>query len=87
MYRGVMEISPANVDTCVKATCVLHNFLRRSTSITRMPKPSAGDREAAGLQGVTRVGSNNATREDIRVREKLMAYFSTEGVVPWQPVA
>lgn len=36
MYRGVIEISPANVDACVKATCVLHNFLRRSTNITRM---------------------------------------------------
>uniref|UniRef100_A0A3B3T7F3 Zgc:194221 n=1 Tax=Paramormyrops kingsleyae TaxID=1676925 RepID=A0A3B3T7F3_9TELE len=87
MYRGVIEISPANVDACVKATCVLHNFLRRSTNSTRMPIPSAGDGEAAGLQEVTRVGSNNPTREAIRVREKFMTYFSTEGAVPWQPVA
>ncbi|KAI2647457.1 nuclease HARBI1 [Labeo rohita] len=87
MYRGVIEISPANVDACVKATCVLHNFLRRSTNSTRTPIPSAGDGEAAGLQEVTRVGSNNATREAIRVRENFMTYFSTEGAVPWQPVA
>lgn len=87
MYRGVIEISPANVDACVKATCVLHNFLRRSTNSTSTSIPSAGDGEAAGLQEVTRVGSNNPTREAIRVREKLMTYFSTEGAVPWQPVA
>ncbi len=47
--------------------------------MTRTPIPSAGDAEAAGLQEVTRVGSNNATREAIRVREKFMTYFSTEG--------
>ncbi len=82
MYRGVIEISPANMDACVKATCVLHNFLRRSTNITRMPIPSSGDGEAAGLHEVTQVGSNNATREAIRVREKCMTYFSTEGAVP-----
>ncbi|KAL0170727.1 hypothetical protein M9458_035323, partial [Cirrhinus mrigala] len=87
MYRGVIEISPANVDAFVKATCVLHNFLRRSTNSTRTPIPSAGDGEAAGLQEVTRVGSKNATREAIHVRENFMTYFSTEGAVPWQPVA
>ncbi len=87
MYRGVIEISPANVDACVKATCVLHNFLRRSTNMTSTPILSSGDTEAAGLQEVTRVGSNNTTREAIRVWEKCMTYFSTEGAVPWQPVA
>ncbi|KAL1268540.1 hypothetical protein QQF64_033903 [Cirrhinus molitorella] len=86
MYRGVIEVSPANVDACVKATCVLHNFHRRSTSTTRMPIPSAGDGEASGLQEVARVGSNNPTREAIRVQEKYMTYFSTAGTVPWQPV-
>ncbi|KAG1926955.1 hypothetical protein F2P79_024572 [Pimephales promelas] len=87
MNRRVIAISPANVDVCVKATLVLHNFMRRSTNSTRMPIPSAGDGEAAGLQEVTQVGSNNATRGAIHVRGKYMDYFSTEGAVPWQPVA
>ncbi|KAG7467890.1 hypothetical protein MATL_G00137030 [Megalops atlanticus] len=86
-YRGVIGISPANVDACVKATCVLHNFLRRTASTTRAPIPSAEDGEAAGLQEVTRVGSNNSTREAICVRETFVSYFSAEGAVPWQPVA
>ncbi|KAG7462407.1 hypothetical protein MATL_G00184510 [Megalops atlanticus] len=87
MCRRVIGISPANVDTCVKATCVLHNFLRRTASTTRAPVPSAEDGEAVGLQEVTRVGSNNSTREAIHVRETFVLYFSAERAVPWQPVA
>ncbi|XP_024290732.1 structure-specific endonuclease subunit SLX1 isoform X1 [Oncorhynchus tshawytscha] len=30
MYRRVLGLSLSNVDACVKATCVLHNYLRRS---------------------------------------------------------
>lgn len=91
MYRGVIGVSPANADACVKATCVLHNFLRRTSKTTRATQPPAGtptpvvDRNAAGLLPVTRVGSNNASREAIRVRETLVSYFSNEGAVIWQP--
>ncbi|KAK0146520.1 Protein ALP1-like [Merluccius polli] len=96
MYRGVIGVSPANVDTCVKATCVLHNFLRRTSKTTnRTSRPPAGqpgpsqapsaDGDAVGLQTVTRVGSNNASREAIRVRETLVSYFSNEGAATWQP--
>ncbi|KAJ8367269.1 hypothetical protein AAFF_G00323630 [Aldrovandia affinis] len=28
MYRRVIGTSPGNVEKCVKATCVLHNFIR-----------------------------------------------------------
>ncbi|XP_055782815.1 uncharacterized protein LOC129858004 [Salvelinus fontinalis] len=30
MYRRVLCLSPSNVDACVKATCVLYNYPRRS---------------------------------------------------------
>ncbi|XP_034756676.1 putative nuclease HARBI1 [Etheostoma cragini] len=86
MYRGVIGVSPANVDACVKATCVLHNFLRRTSKTpTRATlPPPAVDSEVAGLQAVTGVGSNNSTREAIRVRETYTSYFSTEDAVSWQ---
>uniref|UniRef100_A0A3B3SIP3 Zgc:194221 n=1 Tax=Paramormyrops kingsleyae TaxID=1676925 RepID=A0A3B3SIP3_9TELE len=87
IYRRVIGISPANVDICVKATCVLHNFLRRTASTRVMPMESPGDGEAKGLQEVTRVGSNNSSQEAIRVRETFALYFSAEGAVPWQPMA
>ncbi|KAM4541691.1 putative nuclease HARBI1 [Odontesthes bonariensis] len=42
-YKGVIELSPENVDACVKATCVLHNYLRRTaphdlTLMTALPR-------------------------------------------------
>ncbi|KAK0138529.1 hypothetical protein N1851_024941 [Merluccius polli] len=90
MYRGVIGVSPSNVDACVKATCILHNLIRRTTRPTTRPGPgpSAGpsaNREAAGLQRVHRAGSNNATREALRVREAYVSYFCNEGAVGWQP--
>ena len=64
MYRSVIGVSPSNVDACVKATCILHNFLRRTTRPTARPRPGpSANCEAAGLQSVTRAGSNNATQE------------------------
>ncbi|KAL2082550.1 hypothetical protein ACEWY4_022368 [Coilia grayii] len=80
---GVIGISPSNVDACVKATCVLHNFLRRTTTTNTRTTPApagppAADSDAAGLLPVTRVGSNNSTREAIRVTETFMSYFTNE---------
>ncbi|KAK0138770.1 putative nuclease HARBI1 [Merluccius polli] len=38
MYRGVIVVSPSNVDACVKATCILHNLIRRTTRPTTTVK-------------------------------------------------
>ncbi|KAJ8393925.1 hypothetical protein AAFF_G00054580 [Aldrovandia affinis] len=81
MYRRVIGTSPGNVEKCVKATCVLHNFIRWTAG------SPAAERQApdpVDLQPIRRVGTNNATREAIHVRETLASYFSAEGAVPWQ---
>ena len=39
---------------------------------------------ACALRNVGRMGSNNATREALRVREAFKSYFNEEGAVPWQ---
>lgn len=85
IYRRVIGVSPTNAKACVKATCVLHNFLRRTTGTVRYPLTPAADGEASALQNISRVGSNNAGREAMRVRETLADYFCAEGAVPWQP--
>ncbi|RXN29863.1 nuclease HARBI1 [Labeo rohita] len=85
IYRLVIGVSPANAEACVKATCVLHNFLWRTTGTVRYPLTPAADGEASALQNVSRVGSNNAAREAMHVRESLADYFCAEGAVPWQP--
>ncbi|XP_055767336.1 uncharacterized protein LOC129842730 isoform X2 [Salvelinus fontinalis] len=62
---------------CVKATCVLRNFM---TMETRTRRGSAARRrvpeeESAALQDVSGMGSNNAAREGIRVQEIFTSYF------------
>ena len=84
MYRRVIGVSPENVDACVRVTCILHNYVRRKTRTWRELVP-ASEREVLVLQDLRRVGSNNASREAIRVREIYASYFSAEGAVPWQP--
>ena len=70
---------------CVKATCVLHNFIRMDT---RTRRGSAARRRmlegrSAALQDVSRIGADKA-REAIFVQEIFTYYFFEEGAVPWQ---
>uniref|UniRef100_A0AAZ3QEB9 DDE Tnp4 domain-containing protein n=1 Tax=Oncorhynchus tshawytscha TaxID=74940 RepID=A0AAZ3QEB9_ONCTS len=81
MYRRVLGLSPSNVDACVKATCVLHNYLRRSF---QEPLQMEMGTPNGHLPDVTRAGANHAPRQALQVREKLTPYFSSSaGEVPW----
>lgn len=87
MYRRVMGVSPTTAETCVKATCVLHNYLRVETlrREQRAPEPhQPADDPDDCLRRCDRMGSNNATREAMRVRNRFVSYFCEEGAVPWQ---
>ncbi|XP_039459435.1 protein ANTAGONIST OF LIKE HETEROCHROMATIN PROTEIN 1-like [Oreochromis aureus] len=85
MYRCSMELHPEIAEKCVKATCVLHNFLRgldeRGAPAVRSVAPAVVE----PLQSLGRVAANNSSREAVLVREKFMAHFSAEGAVTWQP--
>lgn len=88
VYKHVIELNAENVDALVKATCVLHNYLRRDAPHDPALMTAATDPDGdapLGLQPISRVGSNNATREAIRVRETFTSYFTNEGAVTWQP--
>ncbi|KAL2096958.1 hypothetical protein ACEWY4_006165 [Coilia grayii] len=88
MYRRVISANPATAEVCVKPTCVLHNYLQVTT--LRRKETSAGFRHQGEggaddcLQGVSRMGANNATREALRVRAQFASYFNQEGAVSWQ---
>ncbi|XP_030205537.1 protein ALP1-like [Gadus morhua] len=90
MYRRVIGTSPEVAEVCVRATCVLHNFLERKKlqgrrrGVEQNIEPST-DPEA--LRDAPRMGSNNATRLTIQMREAYCAFFNEEGAVPWQPRA
>ncbi|XP_059895044.1 uncharacterized protein LOC132447999 [Gadus macrocephalus] len=83
IYRKVIEVRPELAERCIKATCVLHNFLRRTA-------PTAAVRECIPggavepLPRLGRVAANNAGREAIRIRETFTSYLSEEGAVSWQ---
>uniref|UniRef100_A0A8C5EMV6 Zgc:194221 n=1 Tax=Gouania willdenowi TaxID=441366 RepID=A0A8C5EMV6_GOUWI len=81
MYRRAMEVRVDVAEKCVKATCVLHNFLRHTSTTARANNPTA---EVEPLPGLGRVAANYSGREAIRVREVFTSYFSAEGAVPWQ---
>uniref|UniRef100_A0AAZ3SAF6 DDE Tnp4 domain-containing protein n=1 Tax=Oncorhynchus tshawytscha TaxID=74940 RepID=A0AAZ3SAF6_ONCTS len=76
MYQRVLGLSPSNVDVCVKATCVLHNYLRRSF---QEPLRMAMGTPNGHLPDVTRAGANNTPRQALQVT----TYFSSPaGEVP-----
>ncbi|KAI2646849.1 Protein ALP1-like [Labeo rohita] len=89
MYRRLLTINPAKAEVCVKATCILHNFLRMPKRGTRnRPCVSSWQKEgSAALQeapSLGRLGSNNAAHVGISIRDAFSTYFSAEGSVPWQ---
>ncbi|CAL8403742.1 unnamed protein product [Boreogadus saida] len=83
IYRRVIEVRPELAERCIKATCVLHNFLRRTAPTAAVRECIPGD-AVEPLPRLGRVAANNAGREAIRIRETLTSYFSEEGTVSWQ---
>ena len=60
MFRRQLEIYPEVVEKFVKATCVLHNFIRANEKVLALN--GAGTPEDP-LPGVGRMGANYAARE------------------------
>ncbi|XP_078021494.1 uncharacterized protein LOC144461791 [Epinephelus lanceolatus] len=83
MYRRALEVHPFVAERCVKATCVLHNFLSKTTPTPAMRGSIPGG-DVDPLPGLGRVAANNSAREAIRVQENFTACFSAEGTVLWQ---
>ncbi|KAI1897026.1 hypothetical protein AGOR_G00100980 [Albula goreensis] len=86
LYCRVIYMAPEKVELCVKATCILHNFTRVTTMRGRRRENTSHtpDMAAAALRPVGRMGSNNAPREAIKMREAICEFFNQESAVPWQ---
>lgn len=81
MYRRPITMSPFKAELCVKATCVLNNFLRES--MLRGDCQTSHDGEACALRRFE--GTTAATGgEPSSTREAFRAYFNEEGAVGWQ---
>lgn len=86
IYRRVIPLKPENVEACVKATCVLHNFIRL-TQVQEGENQARRDvREPnSSMMDMAQAGGNQSSREAKRVRETLTEYLvSPAGAVAWQ---
>lgn len=86
MYRRALTVETERAEWCVRATCILHNFMRMDGRRRCRVGPVHDDDDGAvdALIDAPRTGSNNATRMAIHSREQYMMYFNNEGAVPWQ---
>ncbi|KAL0177586.1 hypothetical protein M9458_026480 [Cirrhinus mrigala] len=83
VYRRVLGVSLEVAEKIVKATCMLHNFLRKD--VLTAPAPTLTTEPSLGMQNAPRLGTNNASRDAAAVRDKFAEYFiSPAGRVPLQ---
>lgn len=80
LYQRRIHLSPDNVDNVIKATCILHNYLRmtRAEDEPFSWKP-AHPMEFGVLENVskTHMGANRGSQEAYDVKDKFKIYFSS----------
>lgn len=85
VYHTKLAVRPQWVNSIVKATCVLHNFLQGQTTpaqVTTLLQESESV-NIEGLQDLTAAG-NRAARDALTIRNTFMDFFVDVSPVPWQ---
>lgn len=92
VYKKPMALRVNTVNLIVKATCVLHNFLRSYSSssceeeIPSFPSGSSHDDVDMLSNQLTSLNKEKcrASKRAFQIRDKFSNYFNGEGSVPWQ---
>lgn len=92
IYRRPINASLDTAGHIVKATIVLHNFLRQKSfnndswfNTSNIEDEIACIEQRAGaLQNINNIGSNTNTREASQIRNNFTTYFNNIGAIPWQ---
>lgn len=90
IYRKPINTSLETAEKIVKATIVLHNFLRQNQANYYSLNNSYIENEAyfqittEALQNINNIGSNTNTREASQIRDRFATYFNNIGAVLWQ---
>ncbi|XDV11111.1 hypothetical protein PO909_000134 [Leuciscus waleckii] len=87
VYQRRIKLQPQNVDKVIKATCVLHNYIIKTTDPSNQhqaPECLAESSSSGAVQNLQQCG-NHPSKEAFLIREAYKDYFtSTTGAVPWQ---
>lgn len=97
IYRRPIIASKTTVLGIIKATVVLHNWLREKklqeyVNADLVDRDVGGtfrpgrwrNEDSGGLQNVQRVGSNNSSRSAIEIRDQFCKYFNEVDILEWQ---
>ena len=96
IYRRACNLTPDHVESVVKATVTLQNYLQRQSSTANTSCSSdAGENEprsvdqpddvtSSALSDLAGLSRSKATKQAMEVRQKLAQYFGTSGSMPWQ---
>lgn len=98
VFSRPIELKVQTVDLIVKASCVLHNWLRMTSTKHYFPSgcvdiedhnigeviPGSWRNEVKELSTVIRAGSNNYSNTASLLRDQYAKYFVEEGAVSWQ---
>ncbi|XP_071940897.1 uncharacterized protein [Antedon mediterranea] len=86
IYFRVINMHPKNVDKIIKATCVLHNYIKKTSDRSgRLPPTEDVDlSQYEGIQPLRQIG-NHAGVDAMGIRDAFKDYFnSPNGEVVWQ---
>lgn len=85
VYQCRLQVAPETADSIMKATWILHNFLRRANGDHSAEPDSSDGAEGSELGDNRGLRGNRASAEALRVRDTFRRYFnSPAGQVPWQ---
>lgn len=86
VYKRPFELNPDLVDSVIKATCVLHNYLRPRVVSEAYQEERFDDGEgSAALQDLPTSRANRSSDDAFHIRDTFKKYFvSPAGELQWQ---
>nr|XP_039274699.1 protein ALP1-like [Styela clava] len=84
VFHVVMPLQPTNADGVVKATCCLHNFLRKGENQPERVQEASSEADSNTLlRSLSQIGGR-ATSRAIATKESYTDFFSGQGAIGWQ---
>ena len=78
VYHRKLQLHPQQADSIVKATCVLHNYIRKTTSVTTSaparPEPESQNAECNASLHQLKPTGNHSGKHALMVRERFKEY-------------